>query len=417
MLDFADVVAINKFERRGAEDALRDVRRQLVRNREAFGAVAGGHAGLRHQRRHASTTTASPRSTSTCAACSPSTGWPVGEGTLPPVDGKASTERDRGRPAAAARATWPRSPRPCAATTPTTDAQVDAGPARASSCARPTAALEAARADHGGLDDAADAGRAQALDRRTSPSLLDDVAGVGRGLLRRRAGRAGARQGAAHPADRASRCPAARCPRVALPRYDDDGELLRFLRAENLPGHFPFTAGVFPFKREGEDPARMFAGEGDAFRTNRRFQLPVRGPAGHPAVDRVRLGHALRPRPRQPPGHLRQGRHLRRVDRHARRHEGALRRLRPLRPDHVGVDDDQRPGADDPRHVPQHRDRPAGRRRSRAEHGRAARRRRARRASRACALRQRPRHGAGRHPQGGPGPEHLHLLHRVLACG
>jgi methylmalonyl-CoA mutase len=47
---------------------------------------------------------------------------------------------------------------------------------------------------------------------------------------------------------------------------------LRFLRKENLPGYFPFTAGVFPFKREGEDPARMFAGEGDAFRTNRRFK-------------------------------------------------------------------------------------------------------------------------------------------------
>jgi methylmalonyl-CoA mutase len=53
----------------------------------------------------------------------------------------------------------------------------------------------------------------------------------------------------------------------------DHGDLLRFLRSENLPGRFPFTAGVFPFKRDGEDPARMFAGEGDAFRTNRRFHL------------------------------------------------------------------------------------------------------------------------------------------------
>ena len=62
-------------------------------------------------------------------------------------------------------------------------------------------------------------------------------------------------------------------PRVALPRYADHGELLRFLREENLPGYFPFTAGVFAFKREEEDPARMFAGEGDPFRTNRRFRL------------------------------------------------------------------------------------------------------------------------------------------------
>jgi methylmalonyl-CoA mutase len=64
-----------------------------------------------------------------------------------------------------------------------------------------------------------------------------------------------------------------RIPRVALPRYTEDAELLRFLRSENLPGRFPFTAGVFTFKREGEDPARMFAGEGDAFRTNRRFKI------------------------------------------------------------------------------------------------------------------------------------------------
>ena len=68
-----------------------------------------------------------------------------------------------------------------------------------------------------------------------------------------------------------------RIPRVALPRVSEGGELVRWLRAEHLPGHFPFTAGVFPFKREGEDPARMFAGEGDAFRTNRRFHLLAEG--------------------------------------------------------------------------------------------------------------------------------------------
>jgi methylmalonyl-CoA mutase len=60
--------------------------------------------------------------------------------------------------------------------------------------------------------------------------------------------------------------------RVSVPRYEDEGEILKFLKRENLPGLFPFTAGVFPFKREGEDPARMFAGEGDPARTNRRFK-------------------------------------------------------------------------------------------------------------------------------------------------
>src|SRR5690606_444700 len=68
-----------------------------------------------------------------------------------------------------------------------------------------------------------------------------------------------------------------RLPRVALPRDEDERELLRFLRKENLPGFFPFTAGVFPLKRTEETPARMFAGEGDAFRTNRRFHLLSEG--------------------------------------------------------------------------------------------------------------------------------------------
>jgi methylmalonyl-CoA mutase len=65
--------------------------------------------------------------------------------------------------------------------------------------------------------------------------------------------------------------------KVALPRFEDHGEILRFLMLENVPGSFPFTAGVFAFKREGEDPTRMFAGEGDAFRTNRRFKLVSQG--------------------------------------------------------------------------------------------------------------------------------------------
>ncbi|MGM9514888.1 fused isobutyryl-CoA mutase/GTPase IcmF [Roseateles sp. DB2] len=65
--------------------------------------------------------------------------------------------------------------------------------------------------------------------------------------------------------------------KVVLPHYEDHGELLKWLMLENVPGSFPYTAGVFAFKREGEDPTRMFAGEGDAFRTNRRFKLVSEG--------------------------------------------------------------------------------------------------------------------------------------------
>jgi len=65
--------------------------------------------------------------------------------------------------------------------------------------------------------------------------------------------------------------------KVALPRYEDHGELLKWLLLENVPGSFPYTAGVFAFKRENEYPTRMFAGEGDPFRTNRRFKLLSEG--------------------------------------------------------------------------------------------------------------------------------------------
>lgn len=62
-------------------------------------------------------------------------------------------------------------------------------------------------------------------------------------------------------------------PKIALPKFEDPGEIYRWLREENVPGRFPFTAGVFPLKRTDEDPTRMFAGEGDPARTNRRFKF------------------------------------------------------------------------------------------------------------------------------------------------
>lgn len=62
-----------------------------------------------------------------------------------------------------------------------------------------------------------------------------------------------------------------RIPKVALPKFEDWGEIVRWVMSENLPGYFPYTAGVFPFKRDGEDPKRQFAGEGTPERTNRRF--------------------------------------------------------------------------------------------------------------------------------------------------
>ncbi|QNH13402.1 methylmalonyl-CoA mutase family protein [Xanthomonas sp. SI] len=90
-------------------------------------------------------------------------------------------------------------------------------------------------------------------------------------------------------------------PKIAAPRYKSWGELLRFLGKENLPGSYPYTGGVYPYRRAGEDPIRMFAGEGTPERTNRRFHyLSVGQPAARlsTAFDSVTLyGEDPAPRP------------------------------------------------------------------------------------------------------------------------
>ena len=72
-----------------------------------------------------------------------------------------------------------------------------------------------------------------------------------------------------------------RVPKIAAPRFSGWGDRIRFLQAENLPGAYPYTAGVYPYRRAGEDPIRMFAGEGTPEQTNRRFHYLS---AGQPAV-------------------------------------------------------------------------------------------------------------------------------------
>jgi methylmalonyl-CoA mutase len=76
-------------------------------------------------------------------------------------------------------------------------------------------------------------------------------------------------------------------PKISLPKYEAWGDVLRWLLTENVPGEFPYAAGVFPLKREGEDPTRMFAGEGGPERTNKRFHYVSLGSAGAQVVYRV----------------------------------------------------------------------------------------------------------------------------------
>jgi isobutyryl-CoA mutase len=266
MLDFADVVAINKFERRGADDARRDVARQLVRNREAFGArwedmpVFGTSAA----RFNDNGVTALYQHLKALLA---GLGLPAGPGLLPQVSVKTSTALSSVVPPARSRylAEIADAVRGYHQTT-TAQAEI----------ARRRQHLSTA-ADLLGEDPGA--GRVRELLAAAGSELLPDA----RDLLGQWPARMQEYSGDEFVyavRGRELRTPltrttlsGSRVPRVALPRTRDDAELLRFLRSENLPGFFPFTAGVFPFKREGEAPARMFAGEGDAFRTNRRFKL------------------------------------------------------------------------------------------------------------------------------------------------
>ncbi|OLF19461.1 fused isobutyryl-CoA mutase/GTPase IcmF [Actinophytocola xanthii] len=271
MLDFADVVAINKFERRGAEDARRDVARQLLRNREAFGAswadmpVFGTSAatfnddGVTALYHHVRDLLAEE-------------GLPVAEPVLAPVASRTSTR--------AATVVPPKRARYLAEIAETvrayhreTDEQV-AAVRRHSALTTARGELAAAGSSTTDLD--ALVTEAQRRVDRDSRDLLDRY----RSLAEDYAGEELVVRVRDHEVRTAlwrETLSGSRVPRVALPRYDDDGSLLRFLRKENLPGYFPFTAGVFPFKRDGEEPARMFAGEGDAFRTNRRFRYLSEG--------------------------------------------------------------------------------------------------------------------------------------------
>jgi len=274
MLDFADVVAVNKFERRGSEDARRDVARQLVRNRQAFdlsweqmpvfgtSAASFNDDGVTALYQHLRDELAGK-------------GLLVAEPILPAVEGRTSS------------GTW--TPLPASRVRYLSDV-ADSVRAyhrdteRQVVLARQAQLVEWATEAFGvdgvaGVDTAAASttlATLATLAADATKGLSDDVRAAldaWPDTVAEYAGTAGTRT----PALSRTTLSGTVVPRVALPRHNDHGLLVDYLRRENLPGRFPFTAGVFPLKREGEDPARMFAGEGDAFRTNRRFHLLSEG--------------------------------------------------------------------------------------------------------------------------------------------
>ena len=268
MLDFADVVAINKFDRKGAADAYRDVSKQLQRNREAFSQPIESMPvfGTIASRFNDDGTTALYQEILQQLQAQ---GLDPGARHLPEVSTRKSTRATVIVPAERVRYLAE-----IAATVRDYHAHTRAQSALArerqqlretkrmlndSAAAHSDAALDALIAERdAALDDNSQKLLEEWPETRERYSADELVTRV-----RDREIRTGLRY---------ETLSGNSVSKVALPGYEDHGELLKWLMLENLPGRFPFTAGVFPFKREGEDPTRMFAGEGDAFRTNRRFK-------------------------------------------------------------------------------------------------------------------------------------------------
>ncbi|MFH1985818.1 MAG: fused isobutyryl-CoA mutase/GTPase IcmF [Pseudomonadota bacterium] len=273
MLDFADLIVVNKYEKRGGEDAVRDVRKQVQRNRNAFdkdteempvyGTIASkfnddGVTALYH---------------GLLDTIAQKTGVAF-DSSLPRPQIKSSTSKTIIIP--------PERTRYLSEISETIRGYHSATEAQAqrlrhhwhltSTCA----ALEA-----GDLD-----GDTPALLARLKAAVAETEKGIDPRARQLTDQWAAVRQAYSgdelvyHVRGKEIRVPLLteslsrqKIPKIALPKFTDPGEIYRWLRRENLPGYFPYTAGVFPMKRVGEDPTRMFAGEGDPARTNRRFKL------------------------------------------------------------------------------------------------------------------------------------------------
>jgi methylmalonyl-CoA mutase len=299
MLDFAEFVAINKFDRKGAADALRDVAKQVQRNRAAFDRAPEAMPvfGTMASRFNDDGVTALYQALKPRLA---DLGLTLGEGRLPAVATRHSTHQVPIIPAARVRYL----------------ADIAAAVRGYKQRAREQAALarelqqlrESARMLHeadstrGGARKTVlelAAAREARLDARSAKLLA-----MWPDMQRAYAGDeyvVKIRDKEIRTALVHTTLSGNKIRKVVLPRYEDHGELLKWLLLENVPGSFPYTAGVFAFKRENEDPTRMFAGEGDAFRTNRRFKLVSEGmPAKRlsTAFDSVTLyGNDPDPRP------------------------------------------------------------------------------------------------------------------------
>ena len=275
MLDFAEFVAINKFDRKGSQDALRDVAKQVQRNKEAWHTPTEQMPvfGTMAARFNDDGVTAMYQA---MLPCLQQLGLQTSASKLAQVSVRHSTNQTPILPAARSRYLAEISD------------SIRAYKKRARSqaqLAREIQQLRAAAAmleiDKPGKAKAAEAANDLAMKREL---MLD---GDARQLLTQWPEMQKSYSGdelVVRVRDKEIRTQLVTrslsgtpVRKVSLPTYEDHGEILKWLMLENVPGHFPYAAGTFTFKREGEDPTRMFAGEGDAFRTNRRFKLLSEG--------------------------------------------------------------------------------------------------------------------------------------------
>ncbi len=299
MLDFAEFIAINKFDRKGSLDALRDVSKQVQRNKEAWSTPADRMPvfGTMAARFNDDGVTALYQALKPRLAA---LGLSLASGTLPATDVRHSTNQTPVVPAARTRY--------LAEISDTVRGYKKRARAQAQ-LAREVQQLKAA----------ASMLKIDKPDRAPAAEAALDLAGHrkarmdadARALLAQwpdmQAAYAGdeyvvkIRDKEIRTALTTKSLSGTTIRKVALPQYEDHGEILKWLMLDNVPGSYPYTAGTFAFKREGEDPTRMFAGEGDPFRTNTRFKLLSEGMAAKrlsTAFDSVTLygnDPALRP--------------------------------------------------------------------------------------------------------------------------
>ncbi len=299
MLDFAEFVAINKFDRKGAPDALRDVAKQVQRNREAFSVMPDTMPvfGTMASRFNDDGVTALYQGLKTRLM---ELGLALKEGRLPAVNTRHSTHQTPIVPGARVRY--------LAEISDTVRGYKARARAQAALAREVQQLRESARMlmtdkpeRHRAVEAVTDLAeqREARLDADAKkllaqwPAMVEAYAGDEYVVK--------IRDKEIRTALTHTTLSGSTIRKVALPRYADQGEILQWLMLDNVPGSYPYTAGTFAFKREGEDPTRMFAGEGDAFRTNRRFKLVSAGmPAKRlsTAFDSVTLyGNDPAPRP------------------------------------------------------------------------------------------------------------------------